>query len=36
MNYKKDYIFEQTDMPDELVRTVEGEQIFQQTQFMVC
>jgi len=35
MNYKKDYILEQTEMPDELVRTVEGEQIFQQTQLQV-
>lgn len=35
MNYKKDYILEQTDMPDSLVRTVEGDQIFQQTQHQV-
>ena len=34
-NHKEDHIMEKTDMPDELVRNVQGEQIFQQTLLQV-
>lgn len=35
VNHERDYVLEHTDMPDELLKDVEGKDIFGQTQHQV-
>ena len=35
-NHAEDFILERTDMPDELIRNVEGEMVFQEERPLVC
>ena len=36
INHHDDYILEETDLPDELIRDVSGTNVFQQTMSRVC